>query len=87
MLPCQTNPSDFELPEYLISILRSYPWPFHNELNESMLNLFNLTFPGKGLRRSCTNHEGNFEMIGERNSKQSTGSLLVLPKRVDKYQY
>ena len=26
-------------------------------------------------------------MIGERNSKQSTGSLLVLPKRVDKNQY
>ena len=50
-----------------------------------MLNLFNLT--RKGLRRSCTNHEGNFEMIGERSSKQSTGSLLVLPKRVDKHQY
>ena len=26
-------------------------------------------------------------MIGERNSKQSTGSLLVLPKKVNKYQY
>ena len=87
VLLCQKNPCDFELPEHMISIFRSYPWPFHNELNESMLNLFNLTFPGNGLKRCCTNHEGNFEMIGERNSKQSTGSLLVLPKRVDKHQY
>ena len=26
-------------------------------------------------------------MIGERNSKQSTGSLLVLPKKVDRHHY
>ena len=26
-------------------------------------------------------------MLGERNSKQSTGSLLVLPKKVDQHQY
>mgnify|MGYP003327179317 CR=1 FL=1 len=26
-------------------------------------------------------------MIGERNSKQSTGILLVLPKKVDEHQY
>ena len=81
------NPSDFELPKNLVSIFRSYPWPFHNEIDESMINLFDLTFPGNGLKRSCTSHEGNFEMIGERNSKQSTGSLLVLPKKVDRHQY
>ena len=52
-----------------------------------MINLFNLTFAGKGLKRSCTHHEGNFEMIGERNSKQSTGSLLILPKMVDRHHY
>ena len=51
------------------------------------MNLFHLTFPRKGLKRSCTIHEGCFEMIGERNSKQSTGSLLILPKKVNEHQY
>ena len=81
------NPSDFELPLHLICLLRSYPWPFKNELDENFMKLFGLTFTGKGLKRSCTIHEGNFEMIGERNSKQSTGSLLILPKKVDEHQY
>lgn len=81
------NPSDFELPMHLICLLRSYPWPFYNDFNETLMNLFHLTFPGKGLKRNCTQHEGSFEMIGERNSKQSTGSLLVLPKKVDEHQY
>ena len=56
ILPCLQNPSYFELPLHLISIFRSYPWTFHNELKESMMNLFHLTFPGKGLKRSCTHH-------------------------------
>ena len=51
------------------------------------MTLFRLTFPGKGLKRNCTHHEGCFEMIGERNSKQSTGSLLELPKKVDKHHF
>ena len=37
--------------------------------------------------RSSTHHEGNFEMIGERNSRQCTGNLLMLPTKVDKHQY
>ena len=87
LLPCTRNPSDFELPIRLICLLRSYPWPFYNELNGTLINLFNKTFPGKGLKRNCTHHEGCFEMIGERNSKQSTSSLLVLPEKVDEHQY
>ena len=51
------------------------------------MNLFRMTFKGKGLKRNCTHHEGSFEMVGERNSKQSTGSLLILPKKVDEHQY
>ena len=67
---------------HLICLLRSYSWPYYNDFNETLMNLFHLTFPGKGLKRNCTQHEGCFEMIGERNSKQSTGSLLVLPKKL-----
>ena len=51
------------------------------------MHQFNLIFTGKGLRRSCTHHEGCFEMIGERNSKKSTGSLLMLPKKVNEHHY
>ena len=85
VLPCTRNPSDFELPMHLICLLRSYPWPFYNKLNGTLINLFNKTFPGKGLKRKCTHYEGCFEMIGERNSKQSTGILLVLPEKVDEH--
>ena len=84
---CTRNPSDFELPKSLIAIFRSYPWPFCNEFSDDIIKLFSSTFPGKGLKRQCTFHDGNFEMIGERNSKQSTGSLLMLPEMVDKHQY
>ena len=51
------------------------------------MDLFRKTFQGKGLIRNCTYHEGNFEMLGERNSKQTTGNLLMLPKNVDLHQY
>ena len=87
LLKCTRNPSDFELPSHLICLLCSYPWPFYNVFDENLINLFHLTFPGKGLKRSCTLHEGSFEMIGERNSKQSTGSLLILPKKVNEHPY
>ena len=87
VMNCSTNPSDFELPIHLVSIFRSYPWPFVNNFDNSIIELFRKTYTGKGLNRNCTYHEGNFEMIGERNSKQSTGSLLMLGKDVDKHQY
>ena len=51
------------------------------------MDLFRKKFQGKGLIRNCTYHEGNFEMLGERNSKQATGNLLMLPKKVDLHQY
>ena len=81
------NPSDFELPDDIICIFRSYPWPFMNHFNQKIMDLFRNTFKGKGLIRNCTRHEGNFEMFGERNSKQSTGNLLMLPSNVDLHQY
>ena len=87
LLPCTRNPSDFELPPNMICIFRSYPWPFVNYIDKNILELFRNTFRGKGLIRNCTYHEGNFEMLGERNSKQSTGSLLMLSKHVDLHQY
>ena len=87
VLKCSRNPSDFELPRHLVCVMRSFQWPFQNELNDTLINLFRLTFPGRGLKRNCTHHEGSFEMIGERNSKQSTGSLLELPKKVDQHQF
>ena len=87
VMNCSTNPSDFELPIHLVSIFRSYPWPFVNKFDNNIIDLFRKTYTGKGLNRSCTYHEGNFEMIGERNSKQSTGNLLMLSKDVDKHQY
>ena len=47
ILPCLQNPSDFELPMHLICLLRSYPWQFYNEIDETLINLFRLTFQGK----------------------------------------
>ena len=72
---------------HLVCLLRYYPWPFHNDFNETLMNLFHLTLPGKGLKRNFTHHESCFEIIVKRNSKQSTGSLLVLPKKVNEHQY
>ena len=37
--------------------------------------------------RKCTHHKGNFEMIGRRRSKQSSGTMFSLPKNVDNHQY
>ena len=86
-LTCTRKPSDFEFPEHMICIFRSYSWSFINHLDEKVMDLFRKTFQGKGLIRNCTYHEVNFEILGERNSKQSTGNLLMLPKNVDLHQY
>ena len=87
VLKCLRNPSDFELPKNLVCLMRSFQWPFLNEFDDKLMNLFRLTFPGKGLKRNCTHHEGYFELIGEINSKQSTGSLIFLPSDVDNHSY
>ena len=87
VMKCKRKQSDFELPNNLITIFRSYPWPFVNSFHTGILELFKKTFKGKGLIRSSTHHEGNFEMIGERNSRQCSGNLLMLPTKVDKHQY
>ena len=81
------NPSDFDLPKGSVGIFRSYPWPFSNNLKDYYLDICGKTFAGKGLIRNCTNHSGNFEMLGLRRSKQSNGSMLCSQDRVDQHHY
>ena len=81
------NPSDFDLPKGSVGIFRSYPWPFSNNLKDYHLDICGKTFAGKGLIRNCTNHSGNFEMLGSRRSKQSNGSMLCSQDRVDQHHY
>ena len=45
------------------------------------------TFKIKSSLRNCATHNGNFEMIGLRKSKQSTESLINLPQDVNKHHY
>ena len=49
--------------------------------------MLNIAFKGKGLIRNSSYHCENFEMMGKRCSKQSTGSMLCLQLDVDKHQY
>lgn len=83
----ENNPNDFELTEKTISVFRGYIWPFKNKLQHDHYEACSKTFTSKGLVRNCTTHNGNFEMIGPRKSKQSTGSLISLPEDVNKHQY
>ena len=78
---------DFELNYNLISLFRGYLWPFEKVLNNMHLQLLQDTFPKKGLLRKCTQHNGNFEMIGKRRSKQSTGTMFSLQENVHEHQY
>ena len=41
----------------------------------------------KGLIRNCTDHHGNFEMLGTRCSQQSNGNMLCLQDKVDQHHY
>ena len=56
VMNCTTNPSDFELPIHMVSIFRSYPWPFVNKFDDYIIDLFRNTYTGKGLKRKCTYH-------------------------------
>ena len=44
-------------------------------------------YTGKGLIGNFTKHSDNFEMIGERTSKQSTGNMLMDFIDVNQHQY
>ena len=79
--------TDFELPDGLTSVFRCYKWPFLNCMEDVHYTLFNKTYKNKGLIRHCTNHFGNFEMIGTRRSYQSNGSMTVDPRYVMDHQY
>ena len=81
------NPSDYDLPSGLVPVFRGYPWPFQNSMTENEHEVLNQTYTKKGLKRHCTNHYGNFEMIGKRSSSQCTGSMIAIPKEVHKHQY
>ena len=87
ILGSMSNPNDFHLPNNTVAVFRSYPWPLQYKLNDNILNMLNIAFKGKGLIRNSSYHCGNFEMIGKRCSKQSTGSMLCLQLDVDKHQY
>ena len=78
---------DFDLPDNVISIFRGYKWPYKNCLKEKHYDLLKITYKNKGMIRKCTHHKGNFEMIGRRRSKQSSGTMFSLPKNVDNHQY
>ena len=83
----QSLPTDFDLPRGTVSIFRGYSWPFINCVKETYFDLMQRTYQSKGLVRHCTKHYGNFEMIGERRSYQSNGSLIVDPEYVMEHQY
>ena len=83
----QSLPTDFDLPRGTVSIFRGYSWPFMNCVKETHFDLIQRTYQSKGLVRHCTKHYGNFEMIGERRSYQSNGSLIIDPDYVMEHQY
>ena len=78
---------DYDLPADIVSIFRCYRWPFENSLEDDILEVMQQTFTRKGLVRKCTEHCGNFEMIGVRRSCQSNGSLIIDPDYIKKHQY
>ena len=81
------NPTDFELPPGLTALLRCYEWPYETCMNDRHFHMMVKTYTRKGLRRHCTEHNGNFEMLGPRCSFQSNGSLIVRPDSIQKHQY
>ena len=56
-------------------------------MNEEILEMINQTYKKKGLIQSCTQHYGNFEMIGTRRSFQGNGSLIADPNSFIYHQY
>ena len=73
---CKSSPYDFEIDQGLICIFRGYEWPFEQKLTHQHHDLITKTYRKQGLIRNCTHHYGNFEMIGRRRSKQSTGTTF-----------
>ena len=82
-----TNPSDFQLPDDLITMLRAYPWSQKNLLPRNLFDLISKTYTGKGLTRNYTKHSGNFERIWDRTSKQITCNMFMNSTEADQHQY
>ena len=87
MMSYEKSLHDFELLKGTISIFRGYNWPFLKSMKTHHYEILSQTYRNKGLIRKCTEHQGNFEMIGKRRSKQSNGTMFCHPKNVDKHQY
>ncbi len=67
------------------SVFRGYQWPFVTEIHDDVYELFSKTYKRKGLIRSSVPHQGNFEMVGRRTSKQSTGSMVAIDTSQHEY--
>ena len=68
-------------------VFRGYTWPYKKVLNTATKAVMDQTFNGKGLKRSCTDHEGSFEMIGPRQSDRAYGSMAATPGNTRNHFY
>ena len=86
-MSCNSSPYDFELNQGLICIFRGYEWPFEQKITQHHHDLFTKIYTKKRLIRKCTHHYRNFEMIGRRCSKQSTGTTFCETQNGNLHQY
>ena len=68
-------------------VFRAYIWPFRNSLEESDIPFLQCFSSGKGLKRSCTNHDGRFESIGRRQTNQASASLVSTSGNTVEHDY
>lgn len=80
------NMYDFDVPMGVV-VFRGYAWPYRNSLSTGSLEIVSQCFRGKGLNRSCTEHSGNFEMVGKRLTNMASGSMSCPPGRSKEHSF